>query len=75
MRHLEDLPPVVEKIICGMNIPALPRKIYYPKRISFTYMSSLWSHPLSSSINGVLEHKADLSDFLMASSLLSSIPK
>lgn len=40
MRHLEDLPLVIEKIISGMNGSALPRKTYYPRKILFTYMSA-----------------------------------
>lgn len=62
MRHLEDLPTVIEKIICGLNTYAFPRKKYYQKRISFTYIYICFCGllPRQNTINGVLAHKVYL---------------
>lgn len=57
MKYLEDLPPVMEKLICDLNRSALPIRTYYPTRISFTYISASVVSSSVKTFNGVLEHK------------------
>lgn len=73
MKHLGDLPPVMKKVICGINRSAQPRKTYDPTRRQFTRMSAFMvSCPVK--IQSVEFWNTRDSYFLMARSPLSSVP-